>query len=86
MTDTESLPSADFCTANSISFEAFVSPEVTEVAPLHSGLTRRAKHWQSGIIETSLVQPARDAVRGGLFYLQPAHAKRVGAPFAEHKV
>ena len=26
-------------------------------------LTRRAKHWQNGIIEKSLVQPARDNPR-----------------------
>jgi hypothetical protein len=35
-------------------------------------LTRRAKHWQNGIIETNLNWPARDAIRGGLFHVRLA--------------
>jgi len=31
-----------------------------------SSLTRRAKHWQNGIIEKSLVQPARSDLRRAL--------------------
>ncbi|WP_354135016.1 hypothetical protein [Bradyrhizobium sp. LB11.1] len=35
MTETESFPSADLCTVNPISLEAFTSPTPAEIAPLH---------------------------------------------------
>ena len=34
-TETDILPSGGFCTVKSISFEAFVSPTVTDMEPLH---------------------------------------------------
>ena len=35
-------------------------------------MTRRATHWHNGIIERSLVQPARPAIRSGLFHVRLA--------------